>query len=59
VQLLTDGGVLVVEVGFGQSDQIEGLMTAAGLTVLRPPKADLAGIPRAVGGRKNAKIKPK
>jgi release factor glutamine methyltransferase len=59
VQLLTDRGVLIVEVGFGQSGQIEGLMTAAGLTVLRPPKADLAGIPRAVGGRKNAKIKPK
>lgn len=51
-QLLSDGGVLVVEVGYDQAGQIEGLMTAAGLTVPARPKADLAGIPRAVGGRK-------
>jgi release factor glutamine methyltransferase len=51
VQLLTDNGVLVVEAGHGQSNQIEGLMTASGF-VVGPPKADLAGIPRAVGGRK-------
>ena len=51
VQLLTDDGVLVVEAGHGQSNQIEGLMTASGF-VVGPPKADLAGIPRAVGGRK-------
>lgn len=51
-QSLRDGGVLVVEAGCGQSRQIEGLMTAAGLTVAGSPKADLAGIPRAVGGRK-------
>lgn len=52
VQLLTDGGVLVVEAGYDQSREIEGLMTAAGLSVAIPPKADLAGIPRAIGGRK-------
>jgi release factor glutamine methyltransferase len=42
----------VVEAGHGQSGDIEGLMTAAGLTLERPPKADLAGIRRAVAGRK-------
>jgi len=51
VQLLKAGGVLVVEAGYGQSSEVEGLMTAAGL-VAAPPKADLAGVPRAVGGRK-------
>jgi release factor glutamine methyltransferase len=50
--LLAPGAVLVVEAGQGQSDDIEGLMTAAGLTHERAPKADLAGIPRAVVGRK-------
>jgi release factor glutamine methyltransferase len=52
MQLLADGGVLVVEAGYGQAGEIEGLMTAAGIAVAAPPKADLAGIPRAVGGRK-------
>ena len=52
VQLLVPGGALVVEAGQGQSRQIEGLMTAAGLTLAGPPKADLAGIRRAVAGRK-------
>jgi release factor glutamine methyltransferase len=51
-QLLVPGGALVVEAGQGQSRQIEGLMTAAGLTLAGPPKADLAGIRRAVAGRK-------
>jgi release factor glutamine methyltransferase len=51
-QLLGPGAALVVEVGHDQSDEIQGLMTAAGLMLDRPPKADLAGIRRAVGGRK-------
>ena len=51
-KLLAPGGVLVVEVGWGQSDEIEGLMTVAGLTHAGPPKVDLAGIRRAVAGRK-------
>lgn len=51
-RLLAPGGVLVVEVGQGQSGEVEGLMTAAGLTPERPPRADLAGVPRAVAGRK-------
>ena len=52
VRLLVEGGALVVEAGYGQAGQIEGLMVAADLIVQEPPRADLAGIPRAVGGRK-------
>jgi release factor glutamine methyltransferase len=50
--LLAPGAALVVEAGEGQSGQIQGLMTAAGLMPASPPKSDLAGIPRAVAGRK-------
>jgi release factor glutamine methyltransferase len=50
--VLAPGGALVVEAGKGQSLDIEGLMTAAGLTPACAPKADLAGIQRAVAGRK-------
>ena len=52
-RLLTPGGVLVVEAGSGQSGHILELMSASGLTPKRPPKADLAGIPRAVAGLKS------
>jgi release factor glutamine methyltransferase len=51
-RLLAPSGALVVESGQGQSGQIERLMTAAGLIPESAPKADLAGIPRAVAGRK-------
>jgi release factor glutamine methyltransferase len=51
-RLLTPGGVLIVEAGCGQSGPISELMSASGLTSERPPKADLAGIARAVAGRK-------
>jgi release factor glutamine methyltransferase len=51
-RLLAPNGALVVEAGLGQSVDIGSLMTAAGLTLERPPKADLAGIRRAVAGRK-------
>jgi release factor glutamine methyltransferase len=50
--LLAPGGTLIVEAGHGQSGPISELMAASGLTSERPPKADLAGIPRAVSGRK-------
>ena len=50
--LLAPGGALVVEAGQGQSGQIKALMTAAGLTTSNAPRADLAGIPRAISGRK-------
>jgi release factor glutamine methyltransferase len=51
-RLLQAGGALVVEAGRGRSGDVETLMTAAGLTVEHPPKTDLAGILRAVSGRK-------
>jgi release factor glutamine methyltransferase len=50
--VLVPGGALIVEAGQGQSPEIQGLMTAAGLTPAGAPKADLAGIQRAVAGRK-------
>ena len=50
--LLAPGAALVVEAGQGQAGDIEALMTAAGLTLPGPPRADLAGIGRAVGARK-------
>lgn len=50
--LLAPGAALVVEAGKGQSGPIQGLMAAAGLTPAGGPKSDLAGIPRAVAGRK-------
>ncbi|MGB8547130.1 MAG: peptide chain release factor N(5)-glutamine methyltransferase [Xanthobacteraceae bacterium] len=49
---LAPGAVLVLEAGQGQSGEIEALMTASGLIAASPPKADLAGIKRAVAGRK-------
>jgi release factor glutamine methyltransferase len=51
-RLLAPRGTLVVEAGFGQSGPIQQLMAEAGLTLEGPPKADLAGVPRAVAGRK-------
>jgi release factor glutamine methyltransferase len=53
--LLAPGGSLVVEAGQGQSGPIEAFMTNAGLTPATAPKADLAGIPRAVAGHKMAR----
>jgi len=50
--LLAQQGALVVEAGHGQSDDVQRLMTAAGLTLERHAKADLAGVRRAVAGRK-------
>jgi release factor glutamine methyltransferase len=51
-RLLAPRGVLVVEAGDGQTSAIGELMMAAGLTQELPAKADLAGVPRAVAGRK-------
>jgi release factor glutamine methyltransferase len=51
-RLLAPQGVLAVEIGQGQHDDVRGLMMAAGLVPEGPPKADLAGIRRAVAGRK-------
>jgi release factor glutamine methyltransferase len=52
MRLLAPGGALVVEVGHGQSSDVEGLMKVAGLSPGAVPKTDLAGIRRAVWGRK-------
>jgi release factor glutamine methyltransferase len=49
---LVPGGLLLVEVGHDQSDEVAHLMEAAGLTLPEPPKADLAGIRRVVIGQK-------
>jgi release factor glutamine methyltransferase len=49
-RLLAPGGVLVLELGVGQSAPVEGLVTAAGLTLEGPPRPDLGGIPRALVG---------
>jgi release factor glutamine methyltransferase len=49
--LLAPGGLVVLEAGQGQSGEVAALLSAAGLT-LREPKADLAGIPRAVAAQK-------
>ena len=54
-RLLAPRGTLIVEAGFGQSGPISQLMAAAGLMPAGPPKADLAGIPRAVSGRKSSR----
>jgi release factor glutamine methyltransferase len=51
-RLLASQGALVVEVGQGQHDDVRGLMSAAGLAPEGIARTDLAGIPRAVGGRK-------
>jgi len=47
-RLLAPHGALVLELGAGQDGIVEGLVTAAGLKPEAPPKADLAGIPRAL-----------
>lgn len=52
VRLLAPRGSLVLEVGHDQSSAVEGLLTRAGLNLPGAPKADLAGIRRAVTGRK-------
>jgi release factor glutamine methyltransferase len=49
-RLLAPGGALLLEVGHGQSAEVVRLMTGAGLLPAGPPKADLAGIDRAVTG---------
>jgi release factor glutamine methyltransferase len=50
-RLLAPGGILVMEVGDGQSGDVQALLAAAGVTPEGAPKSDLAGIPRAVMGR--------
>jgi release factor glutamine methyltransferase len=49
---LSPGGLLVLEIGQGQDEDVARLVAAAGLTVAGSARADLAGIGRAVMGRK-------
>ncbi len=44
---LASGGILIVELGAGQSQAVAALFAARGLVVL-PPRPDLSGIPRAL-----------
>jgi release factor glutamine methyltransferase len=51
VRLLAPGGVLVLEIGAGQEATVTALLAAQGLAI-EPPRLDLAGIPRAITGRR-------
>lgn len=48
--LLKPGGVVALEVGFGQAESVAALIEAAGMSVAEP-RRDLSGIPRVVVGR--------
>jgi len=50
-RLLAPGGVLVVELGSGQAQAVEGLLSAAGLDALGGPRHDVSGIARALTAR--------
>jgi release factor glutamine methyltransferase len=47
-RLLATGGLLVIEIGFGQVEAISDIMANAGLSLARPAWPDIAGIPRAL-----------
>jgi release factor glutamine methyltransferase len=47
-KLLAPGGLLALEIGAGQAGAVTAVFEAAGLTPAAPPRADLAGIPRAL-----------
>jgi release factor glutamine methyltransferase len=49
--LLKPAGFLIVELGDGQAQAVSALFAAAGLRT-RPPRADLAGMPRALSASK-------
>jgi release factor glutamine methyltransferase len=50
-ELLSPGGLLVLEIGQGQDGDVAQLVAAAGLMIAGPTRADLAGIGRAVVGK--------
>lgn len=50
--LLAPGGWLVVEVGYDQDQDVGGIMRAAGFALPVPSQPDLAGIRRAVLGKR-------
>lgn len=53
-RLMAPGGHLIVELGLGQEPPVTSLFETAGLTVA-PARADLAGIPRALGATEATK----
>lgn len=53
-RLMVPGGHLIVELGLGQEPPVTSLFETAGLTVA-PARADLAGIPRALGATEATK----
>ena len=52
VGLLKRGGLIVLETGHDQSDDVQAILAAAGLPQAAAPGCDLAGIPRAVSARR-------
>lgn len=52
-RLLAPRGAAIVEVGRGQSGDVQQLLAAAGLIPTGPPRTDLAGIRRAVLARQS------
>lgn len=50
---LAEGGLLLLEIGLGQSEAVDQLVTVAGLT-LGPAWPDLSGVLRVVSGRNRA-----
>ena len=47
-RLLAAGGILVLEIGAGQSDAASRIVAAGGLRLSGPPRRDLAGVARAL-----------
>lgn len=47
-KLLTPDGLLALEIGAGQANAVAAIFEATGLTPAAPPRADLAGIHRAL-----------
>lgn len=47
-RLMKPGGLIVVEIGAGQSDAVSAIFKEAALGTAAPPRPDLAGIPRAL-----------
>ena len=51
-RLLKPGGLIVLETGHDQSDDVQAILAAAGLSRSAAPARDLAGIVRAVSARR-------
>jgi release factor glutamine methyltransferase len=47
-RLVAPGGVLILEIGIGQAEDVTALLAQAGMAAIGAPRVDLAGIPRAI-----------